>query len=525
MTRARVVFIACFLAVAFGAVVLRLPRLALRPMHGDEANQAVKAGELLETGRYRYDPAEHHGPTLYYLTLPVLWAAGQHTMPEMSETALRVVPLVFGVGLVLLVLLVGDGLGRAAAAAGAALVAISPAMVFYSRYYVQEMLLVFFTVAAIGCGWRYVATRRAVWAALAGAMLGLMFATKETWIVAVVAMACGLAATAVWTRLLDGPRTQPRQPTDWRHLAVGAAAFAAVWFVLFSSFLSNPGGVADALRAYTHYADRAGGAGLHDNPWHYYLAMLAWSPWVTGVKAQPHWTEGLILGLALVGIVAALIGRGLGAASRGFARFLALTTLAMIVGYALIPYKTPWCALSFLACLALLAGVGAAALVRWIPTRPLKALVVLGLAVLAYDMAGQALMANDRMCADQRNPYVYAHTAPDALNLVKRVEEAAAVAPEGDALVIKVITPWNYWPLPWYLRRYPNVGYYHDVPDDPNAAVIITSPEVLEQVDGRLRGEYNMQSMYGLRPGVVMNVCVARPLWDALVEKWSAPRE
>ena len=62
------------------------------------------------------------------------------------------------------------------------LTAISPALVFYSRYYIQETLLVFFTLAAVGCGWRYLRTHRLGWIVAAGASVGMMHATKETWI-------------------------------------------------------------------------------------------------------------------------------------------------------------------------------------------------------------------------------------------------------------------------------------------------------------------------------------------------------
>ena len=51
------------------ALGLRLPRLAERPMHGDEAIHAEKFGQLLEQGTYRYNPNEYHGPTLNYFTL------------------------------------------------------------------------------------------------------------------------------------------------------------------------------------------------------------------------------------------------------------------------------------------------------------------------------------------------------------------------------------------------------------------------------------------------------------------------
>ena len=51
------------------ALALRLPRLAQRPMHTDEAVHAIKFGQLLENNDYRYDHFEYHGPTLNYFTL------------------------------------------------------------------------------------------------------------------------------------------------------------------------------------------------------------------------------------------------------------------------------------------------------------------------------------------------------------------------------------------------------------------------------------------------------------------------
>jgi predicted membrane-bound mannosyltransferase len=65
-------------------------------MHHDEANQAYKFGELLEQGEYRYDPAEHHGPTLYYFSLPFAWLIGQKTYAELNEITLRLVTVFFG---------------------------------------------------------------------------------------------------------------------------------------------------------------------------------------------------------------------------------------------------------------------------------------------------------------------------------------------------------------------------------------------------------------------------------------------
>jgi len=59
------------LLTAVLALVLRVPRLDQRPMHNDEAVNAVKFSQLWENGGYKYDPNEHHGPSLYYATLAV----------------------------------------------------------------------------------------------------------------------------------------------------------------------------------------------------------------------------------------------------------------------------------------------------------------------------------------------------------------------------------------------------------------------------------------------------------------------
>ena len=64
----------------------------------------------------------------------------------------------------------------------------------------------------------------------------------------------------------------------------------------------------------------------------------------------------------------------------------------------------------------------------------------------------------------RRNPYVYAHTSSDVLNLAAKMEQLARLSPEGHAMVIHVVTPENYWPLPWYLRSFnrDHVGYWWD---------------------------------------------------------------
>ncbi len=70
-------------------------------MHTDEAVHAEKFKALHEDGFYAYDPDEFHGPTLNYFTLISARLRGEKTFLQISEVTLRIVPAVFGIGLIL----------------------------------------------------------------------------------------------------------------------------------------------------------------------------------------------------------------------------------------------------------------------------------------------------------------------------------------------------------------------------------------------------------------------------------------
>ncbi|MHC4406843.1 MAG: flippase activity-associated protein Agl23, partial [Planctomycetota bacterium] len=454
--KTRILFGSLLVLVAAGALAFRVPRLGQRPMHADEAVQAARSRDLRWGGRYVYDPSEFHGPTLQYATLPALWMSGSASFAETTEATHRIVPVLFGVGLVVLLGLLADALGRPATLCAALLTALSPAMVFYSRYYIHETLLVFFTLAAIAAGWRYVRSGRLGWCLAAGACLGLMQATKETSAIAFLAMGTALGLAAAWERLLRGtPLRSRRSPPRW-HLLLALGAAAVVAITLLSSFFTNLRGPLDGVLAYVPWLSRAGGQSPHNHPACYYLHVLTW--WRVG--RGPLWSEGLILALAAVGFAAAMRPKGAlpPGTSAPFVRWLGCYTVVLTTIYSAIPYKTPWCLLSFLDGMILLAGVGAASLVRAAPTLPLKGLTGIVLLVAAGHLAWQSHHASYVRFAGPTNPYAYAHPRPDVQRLANDVEALARAAPEGHGLPVKVIWPdAYYWPLPWYLRKFEHV--------------------------------------------------------------------
>ncbi|MEK7675554.1 MAG: flippase activity-associated protein Agl23 [Verrucomicrobiota bacterium] len=508
------------LLVAAAALALRGPQLDRRPLHNDEAVNAVKLQSLWEKGGYVYDPNEFHGPTLHYAALPFLWLSSDRNFDHVSETTLRLAPVCCGVALILLLWLIGDALGRAATLWAGLLAAFSPAMVFYSRYFIHEMLLVSFTMVVLVAAWRYTRTRHPGWAVLAGAGLGLMHATKETFVIAVGAMGLAALLTAAWNRWRDQKTWTIQSYWNFNHALAALLAAAAVSIVLFTSFFTNPSGPLDSVRSYLPWLSRAGGNSPHIHPWYFYLERLAYFHQGKG----PIGSEGLILALAGVGLIAAFVRKELADANVTWVRFIAFYTLIMTGAYSVISYKTPWCLLGFLHGMILLAGVGTVVLVRMCASRTSRIGVRAVLLVAAGQLAWQAWRGSYLYCADGRNPYVYAQTVPDILQLVQKVEALSKIHPQGHQMLLQVMAPESeYWPLPWYLRQFKRVGWWDRVPVDPYAPAMIVGSKFNAALDDKSNKAWLMVGLFELRPQVFFELYVQFDLWRQYVE--SLPRE
>jgi predicted membrane-bound mannosyltransferase len=299
-------------------------------------------------------------------------------------------------------------------------------------------------------------------------------------------------------------------------LAAAVASAIVVAAVFLSSLLTNPRGFLDGVLTYLPWLERAGGQSPHTHRWYFYLHRLAcWHR-----DKGPWWSEGLILLLAAVGWIAALRPasgqRLLPDASRPFVRWLGFYGISLTAMYSIIPYKTPWCLLGFHHVFALLAGVGAVALIRVARARSIQAGIGLVLLAAAGQLAWQSDRASFELFADPTNPYVYAQTSSDIERLAQDAQQLARAAGEGDAVPVKVI--WNdpfYWPLPWYLRRFTRVGYWSSMPDDPAAPIVIASAQLDRELTERLEATHLMTGYYDVRPGVLAQLWVRMDLWEA----------
>lgn len=527
--------VALILTAVIAGAVLRGYRLDLRVVHGDEANQAVKTAWMLEGKPYRYDPNEHHGPTLYYLTYPLLRILGARSLADTEIWEYRLVPALAGTLLIVMGgLAAWHGGGPIAAGVAAWMLALSNGTVFYSRYYIQETLLALFVVSgawALLRIWRHPEDRLS-WLGL-GLAIGLAHATKETCIYFFAAGALAFACAWFYGRLTDRRSTAADGtgtigPDQYKalmvNLALAAAAAACVSVLFYTSFFSYLPGAWHSVAAYFAYIHRAGGqgsSGIHDKPWHYYLHLLGWYQPMAG----PRWSEWPVLVLALVGGVDSFVRRekrsGLVSLPTAATRFLFLFMLLSFAAFSLTPYKTPWNILTPLALCCVLAGIGASRLLGGlrrlggIPAVLAGMLVVLG--ALAWE-GRQAWLGNFVYPADARNPYVYAHTTSAIRRLEERVYALSALHPDGPHMPVYVVRlNGDYWPLPWYFRRLDRVGYWTGIPDSLPVPVVIAGNEAAPQIAETLGTAYFSET-HALRPGVLLRVFIRRDLWEQFLE-------
>ena len=131
----------------------------------------------------------------------------------------------------------------------------------------------------------------------------------------------------------------------------------------------------------------------------------------------------------------------------------------------------------------------------------------------AAHLSWQSCLANTTYASDPRNPYVYAQTLPDVFRLVNQLEGLAKVDPNGHKLLVKVMAPeGDYWPLPWYLRRFEQTGWWENVPDDPFAPVMVVSAKLHAGLDEKKT--HLMIGYFQLRPELFFELYVQRDLWQ-----------
>lgn len=566
--------ISLWLAGAFGitiaAAFLRFWQLTLKPLHHDEGVNGYFLTNLFRDGIYKYDPTNYHGPTLYYISLFFTKNFGLETFSIRASVA------IFGVLIVVMTFFLKKYIGTIGSLAAALFLALSPGMVYISRYFIHEIFFVFcsfgivlgilffiegrragvFSIAwmtilllvcfsappinlasAIGgedanlvwvfrivffaveaflvfllmralLNWN---DGRPIYLLLASASAALFFATKETAFITIGTMIIACFCIWIWRKIYrKESETDDLEPLDpswklfWERaqesnttmlLAISAIVFLYVSALFFSSFFSYPEGIIRAFEAYAVWTKTG-------NTDHTQNGYLGYAKWLMKIESP-------ILFLSAVGTaIAFLKGRHI------FAMFAGLWAFGLFAAYTIIPYKTPWLALSFILPMCLVAGYGINEIIasRDMAVRAFGGLL---LAVAVGILGKQTYDLNFVDYDSDKMPYVYAHTTRGFLGLIEKIDYYAEKSGKGKDAVIQIVSQ-DYWSMPWYTRDYKNANYYGKItPSNTAEMVVVKKDDQEEAVRYEYAAHYKIAGEYPLRPGVTLVLLVRNDLAES----------
>lgn len=453
------------LTVLLLAAAVRLANLADRPIHTDEAVNAFQVGQILQGAPWRYQCSDFHGPLFFAISAFTARVQGCKSLASLDERILRLPAVLCSLLLIPLCYWFLKPVGAPAALFAGWLCALEPVGVYFGRYAIHESLLVSLTLGFLLAVIRALESGTAGSQLAAGALAGLMVATKETAVIA-------LLAALVSAPLLPGGLRR----LNWRVFLYAGGAACAVAVFCFTWGFKNPKALLELLSAGQSYLSRAGGQG-HEKPWFYYFVLMS-----------GFYSGQLLVVLAAAGAWLSWRGR------LGPGRFLSVYAALVFLLYLAIPYKTPWLLLNVILPLLLLAALLLSAL--WRRSRGVALLATFVFTLVASMDLKKFVF---RMPADERNPLAYSHTLEDLTTLPLAIERWKERNGREPRITVVASDP---WPLPWYLRQHPKVGYWNLAEGLPESDLLIYDQHFAETLLPERQGW--RASIFGQRPGALL---------------------
>ena len=452
------------------AAFLRFFLLDIKPPHFDEGINGWFVDQMTKNGYYTYDPTNYHGPLHFY----VLFLS--QTLFGRNLWALRLPVVLVSITCVWLTLKYEPFVGRTVSRLAALAMAVSTGFVFYGRYSIHEVWLLFFSMAFIFglLGLWKSGTANYLW--WTGIGLTGMVLTKETYI---IHLGCAIIAAGVCygsTFLSRIPYARPaRQTWNYYDLSFVIAVSVALIIIFYSgTFYNLPEFSAAGMKEFwntftkvfrTWFATGQEGHG-HEKPWDYWLKLMWRYEWPASF--------GLILSLGALRLKNVSL------------RYMAIYAVGTLMAYSIVSYKTPWCIISFI--WPFLFIFGAATLI--FPPLFQRGLQVISAVLLCVSL-GSSIWLNYFRCTTDTEPYVYVQT----YNEINRFTEPVVTLAKRDPIYYQMtghIIRGSSYPLPWILDDFPNIGYYeHDnSPTNFDADFLLVQQDRIQEVEAKLQNSY-----------------------------------
>jgi predicted membrane-bound mannosyltransferase len=155
------------------AFVMRLWDVGVRAMHHDESLHALYSWNLFNDLNYQHNPMMH-GPFQFEANAAIFYIFGD------SDVTARLLYVVMGTVLVAMPFLLRKRIGQLGAVFTAALLTISPAMLYFSRFARNDILMAVWAFGLVISMWRYLDEGKDRYLYFSAALMALALATKES---------------------------------------------------------------------------------------------------------------------------------------------------------------------------------------------------------------------------------------------------------------------------------------------------------------------------------------------------------
>jgi uncharacterized protein (TIGR03663 family) len=481
--------------IAIATAVFYKTGLDIRPVHTDEAVNAVITSERLAGQAYHYDPNDRHGPSLSWLESKVFEFYSVNRLGDMNAAELRISSVLTAAASIVVLGLLPEAL-PGALLTSALIFALGAPFVFYGRYALHEPVLIFSTLLLIASLSRLWTTGNLKWALIAGLSTGLALCTKEASLITLITLGLSIFVCSKFkssrAELIETRSPLINQSRVRFALTLILVVSVGLVLLAYSSFGKNPSGFYDFFRSIPLLLKRAAGSG-HEKPWYTYVVWL-----LKPTELSFPFFGWITLGFATLGAIRSFFTPH----NTFLIRTLVVYGLFIFLIYSFTPYKTPWLMLEFLMPAVLVAGYGMASV--WnLSKGNLNPVLQRAITLIVIFLL---VRQTDRLCfrytSESQNPFSYSSTSPDLERLPLRLNHVAATATANKPFIVAVVSK-DYWPLPWTLRSFNHVGYFDQLPETLEVSAVISSLEYAPTVAKQL-GKNWVQEFVGLRQDVLI---------------------
>lgn len=155
------------------ALVMRLWDVGVRAMHHDESLHALYSWNLFNDLNYQHNPMMH-GPFQFEANAAIFFILGD------SDVTARLLYVVMGTALVAMPFLLRKRIGRLGAIFTAAALTFSPALLYFSRFARNDILMAVWAFGLVISMWRYLDEGKNRYLYFSAALMALALGTKES---------------------------------------------------------------------------------------------------------------------------------------------------------------------------------------------------------------------------------------------------------------------------------------------------------------------------------------------------------